>query len=119
MKAYEILNYYFAATGIMLMNLSRKILPSYFFCLFSVKLTCPSIVAKIVKSLPIPTFSPGKNFVPFCLTIIAPAVTLCPPKTLTPLRLATESRPFLLDPPAFLCDIAFLVKTTGILWYGR
>ena len=99
---------YFAAfadvfgAGRMLISLFLNTLPSYFFIFFSVNLTIPSIFAKIEWSLPIPTFSPGKNFVPLCLTIIDPAVTFCSPKTFTPRRFAFESRPFLVDPPAFL-----------------
>ena len=72
---------------------------------FSENSIFPAISEKSVKSLPMPTFMPGRNLVPFWRTMISPALTTCPPKRLTPRRLALESRPFLLEPPAFLCAI--------------
>jgi hypothetical protein len=52
-----------------------------------------------------PTFEPGWNFVPLCLTIILPGTTISLPNFLTPKRLPAESLPFLELPPAFLCAI--------------
>lgn len=114
---------YFVAdlAGTMFMNLSLKTLPSYFFCFFSVNRTVPEIFANIEWSFPIPAFSPGKNFVPRCLTMIEPASTACSPNTLTPRRFAFESRPFLVDPPDFVCDIMWWSNARRILgeiWFG-
>ena len=65
------------------------------------KTTLPLTTEKIEWSLPIPTFSPGNIFVPLCLTIMLPGITVSPPYFLTPSLLPALSRPFLDDPPAF------------------
>src|SRR4051794_4342319 len=59
----------------------------------------------MVSSLPIPVPSPGRKRVPRWRTMISPPVTDCPAKTLTPRRLALESRPLRLEPRPFLCAI--------------
>ncbi len=66
----------------------------------------PLEVAKRVKSLPIETLVPGKNFVPHWRTIIEPAFASCPAKSLTPLNFGLLSLPFLEEPCPFLCAIA-------------
>src|SRR5215472_1050897 len=65
--------------------------------------TTPVTNAKSVSSLPRPTFSPAWCFVPRCRTSIVPALTSCPPKRLTPSLCPCESRPFVEEPPPFLC----------------
>src|SRR5687768_6347046 len=67
------------------------------------KETWPSISANSVSSPPRPTFSPGWILVPRWRTMIVPAVTVSPPKRLTPSILGFESRPLLDEPPPFLC----------------
>src|SRR6266540_117372 len=67
--------------------------------------TVPARWAKIVSSLPIPAPSPGRKRVPRWRTMISPPVTDCPANTLTPRRLAWESRPLRLEPSPFLCAI--------------
>ncbi len=67
--------------------------------------TIPSTNENKVKSLPIPTFSPARTFVPHWRTIILPAKTYSPPNFLTPLRCELESRPFFAAPCPFLCAI--------------
>src|SRR5213082_657796 len=62
-------------------------------------------MAYSVSSLPRPTFSPGWCFVPRCRTSIVPAFTSCPPKRFTPSLCPWESRPFVDEPPPFLCAI--------------
>jgi len=69
------------------------------------KLTVPSLSAKRVSSLPLPTLIPGKNDVPLWRIKIDPAVTYSPPYALTPSLLEFESRPFLVEPVPFLCAI--------------
>src|SRR3954449_5152830 len=59
----------------------------------------------MVSSLPIPVPSPGRKRVPRWRTMISPPVTAWPAKTLTPRRLALESRPLRLEPSPFLCAI--------------
>src|ERR1700729_1743189 len=73
-----------------------------------VNCTVPAERAKIVSSLPIPTPSPGLKRVPRWRTMISPPVTLSPANTLTPRRLAFESRPLRLEPRPFLCAIGLL-----------
>src|SRR5713226_857366 len=63
----------------------------------------PVIVANKVSSLPRPTLMPGLCRVPRCRIKIVPAFTSCPPKRFTPSRCPCESRPFVDDPPPFLC----------------
>src|SRR5881628_3400746 len=55
------------------------------------KTTRPSRLAKIVSSRPIPAPGPGRKRVPRWRTMIVPAVTPCPSKTLTPSILGAES----------------------------
>src|SRR5204862_2207398 len=64
-------------------------------------------------SLPIPAPSPGLNRVPRWRTMISPPVTPWPANTLTPRRLAFESRPLRDDPRPFLCAIACLLSFGG------
>src|SRR5207248_2815561 len=68
--------------------------------------TWPATSANSVSSPPLPTPSPGWIRVPRWRTITVPAVTAWPPNAFTPRRLASESRPFLVVPPPFLCAIA-------------
>jgi hypothetical protein len=67
--------------------------------------TVPASRAKIVWSRPMPTPLPGWNTVPRWRTMISPPVTAWPANTLTPSRLALESRPLRLEPRPFLCAI--------------
>jgi hypothetical protein len=69
------------------------------------KRTVPSAVANNVKSLPMPTLEPGKNFVPHCRTIIEPVLTVWPPNVFTPLYFGLPSLPFFVEPCPFLCAI--------------
>ena len=48
------------------------------------KKTLPFWRAKSVWSLPIPTFLPGWNLVPLCLTMMLPGTTNSPPNFFTP-----------------------------------
>jgi len=48
------------------------------------KLTVPSLSAKSVSSLPLPTLIPGKKDVPLWRIKIDPAVTFSPPYALSP-----------------------------------
>src|SRR5690606_23780324 len=66
----------------------------------------PSLLAKIVWSLPRPTNLPGWNFVPRWRTMMAPREICWLPNTFTPSRWAAESRPVLVLPPAFFWAIA-------------
>src|SRR5436305_14240677 len=66
-----------------------------------------------------PTPSPGLKRVPRWRTMISPPLTLCPAKTLTPRRLAFESRPLREDPSPFLCAIFALLRCRGLLGLGR
>ena len=63
--------------------------------------TLPSVRANSVWSLPTPTFSPGRNFIPRCLTMIEPARQYVLGQTLMPSLLPAESRPLFDEPPAF------------------
>src|SRR5690606_18725447 len=45
--------------------------------------------------------------------MMLPATTVWPPKTLTPSRFDSESRPFLLLPPAFLCATLLHLEVSG------
>jgi len=67
--------------------------------------TIPSVSAKRVWSLPIPTFSPGWCCVPRWRTMMLPAMQPWPPKILTPNRFDSDSRPFFELPTPFLCAI--------------
>src|SRR3954462_3022796 len=53
-----------------------------------------------------PTPSPGRKRGPRWRTMISPPVTAWPAKTLTPRRLALESRPLREEPRPFLCAIS-------------
>src|SRR5512134_2255323 len=55
-----------------------------------------------------PTPGPGRKRVPRWRTMISPPVTAWPAKTLTPRRLAFESRPLREEPRPFLCAMADL-----------
>ena len=68
----------------------------------------PGLSANSVWSVPTPTFAPGRIFVPRWRTMMLPASTCSPPKTLTPSRLEWESRPLRVLPPAFLCAMCLL-----------
>ena len=58
-------------------------------------------------SRPMPTFSPGQNFVPRWRTRMLPASTASPPELLHAEALAgRESRPLREEPPDFLCAMA-------------
>src|ERR1700693_2835884 len=63
----------------------------------------PGTFANSVSSLPRPTLSPGKNFVPRWRTRREPPVTSWPPNRLTPRRCELESRPLREEPCPFLC----------------
>src|SRR5947209_14518807 len=66
----------------------------------------------MVSSLPMPAPSPGLKRVPRSRTMISAPVTDWPANTLTPRRLAFESRPLRDEPRPFLC-------ATGNLLSGR
>src|SRR6266516_4582826 len=68
--------------------------------------TVPSRLAKIVSSRPIPAPGPGRKRVPRWRTMIVPAVTPWPSKTLTPSIFGFESRPFRDEPSPFLWAIS-------------
>lgn len=72
------------------------------------KVTIPETLAKRVSSEPSPTFLPGLNLVPRCLTRMLPPVTNVPAKALTPSRFDWLSRPFRELPIPFLCAILLL-----------
>src|SRR6266404_6006385 len=65
--------------------------------------TYPVTSAYSVSSLPCPTLTPAWCLVPRCRTKIVPAFTSCPPNRFTPSLCPCESRPFVEDPPPFLC----------------
>src|SRR5947209_2341934 len=60
-----------------------------------------------------PAPSPGLKRVPRWRTMISPPVTVWPANTLTPRRLAFESRPLRDEPRPFLCAIAGLLGRFG------
>ena len=68
---------------------------------FFLNSTIPSVRAKSVWSLPIPTLTPGLCLVPLCLTIIFPAIANCPPNILTPNLFDSDSLPLLELPAPF------------------
>ena len=72
---------------------------------FWLNFTTPSISAKIVWSLPMPTLSPAWILVPRWRTMILPARTNCEPNFLIPSRRPAESRLFWVLPCPFLCAI--------------
>jgi hypothetical protein len=78
-------------------KVSLYTLPSNLLFFFSEKVTIPSVTANNVKSFPCETPSAGQNLLPFCLTIIFPAIAFCPPNSLTPSLLALLSLPLLVD----------------------
>ena len=58
--------------------------------------------------------------VPSCRTMIPPALTGWPPQTFTPRRFETESLPFLVEPPPFLCAASITGEQgAGSLRAGR
>src|SRR5712692_4289722 len=61
--------------------------------------------ANKVSSLPRPTLRPGLCRVPRWRTRMVPAWTSWPEKRFTPRRCPCESRPFVEEPPPFLCAI--------------
>src|ERR1700693_2560229 len=71
----------------------------------------PGTFANSVSSLPRPTLSPGKNFVPRWRTRMEPPVTSSPPNRLTPRRCELESRPLREEPCPFLCAMGFLLRS--------
>src|SRR3954453_2193320 len=71
----------------------------------ALKTTVPSRFAKIGSSRPIPVPGPGRKPVPRWRTMIVPAVTPWPSKTLTPSIFGFESRPFRDEPSPFLFAI--------------
>src|SRR5882762_8301623 len=83
--------------------------------------TTPVTSAKSVSSLPWPTFSPAWCFVPRWRTRIVPALTSWPPKRFTPSLCPCESRPFVEEPPPFLCAMTFILGNNlgGNNRYGR
>src|SRR5688572_7397820 len=68
--------------------------------------TVPSQSANKVWSLPMPTLEPGCHLVPRWRTMMLPARAAWLPKSFTPRRLLSLSRPLRLEPPAFLCAMA-------------
>src|SRR3954452_21305668 len=81
--------------------------------------TLPGAVAKSVSSPPRPTFSPGWNLVPRWRTMMAPASTWVPSKTVTPRRWAAESRPLRVEPPPLVLDMsAVALRDAGDLDRG-
>lgn len=98
----------------------RFLLPIPCSWIFSIR-TTPAIFANKVWSVPIPTFSPARNFCPRCLTKIEPALAGCLWRILTPRRRPIESRPLLVDPPAFLVAIPLtvvVVTACGAGWWS-
>src|SRR6202795_2841459 len=79
----------------------------------------PGTFANSVSSLPRPTLSPGKNFVPRWRTRMEPPVTSSPPNRLTPRRCEFESRPLREEPCPFLCAMACLPGDRGDLHLGE
>src|SRR5947208_2296076 len=63
-----------------------------------------------------PTPSPGLKRVPRWRTMISPPVTAWPANTLTPRRLALESRPLREEPRPFLCAIGRFLRRSR--WSG-
>src|SRR6185436_6967642 len=68
-------------------------------------LTLPSTRLKRVKSRPVPTLLFSTQRAPRWRTMMPPARTVWPSPSLMPRRLDLESRPFLDEPPPFLCAI--------------
>src|SRR6185436_9577664 len=76
---------------------------------FTPNVTAPGAVANSVSSPPRPTFTPGWKWVPRWRTMISPALTIWPPKRLTPSRWAAESRPLRELEAPFLCAMCRLL----------
>src|SRR6202165_1780451 len=72
--------------------------------------TAPGALANRVSSPPRPTFTPGWKWVPRWRTRISPALTIWPPKRLTPSRWAAESRPLRELEAPFLCAMCLLPR---------
>jgi len=98
-RKFLLLENYFESTG--------KTLTCFFVFPFLWNFTLPSINEKSVSSFPLDTLLPGKILVPLCLTIIDPAVMVCPSADLTPKKLGLLSLPFLVLPTPFLCAIIY------------
>src|SRR5690606_6067037 len=60
-----------------------------------------------------PTPLPAWNSVPRWRTMMLPAVACWPPYSFTPSRLASESRPLRVEPPAFLCAMSLSPQCLG------
>src|SRR3954447_13496096 len=75
----------------------------------------PSVSAKSVWSLPIPTLAPACHLVPRWRAMILPGTTTSPPYCFSPRRRPAESRPLREDPPAFLCAIAGLQNLVQVV----
>src|SRR5437867_11861264 len=76
--------------------------------------------AKSVWSLPTPTFTPGRIFVPRWRTRTAPASTHAPANVFTPSRWPSESRPLRLLPAPFLCAMCLsLLLRSGDLRHAE
>ena len=63
--------------------------------------------------------TPSGNFVPRWRTMMLPALMVSPPKRLTPSRLASESRPFLVEPPPFFCAIDSISLNLAAVWTNQ
>src|SRR5690606_769361 len=68
--------------------------------------TAPASRANRVSSPPRPTPAPAWKCVPRWRTMISPALTVWPPKRLTPSRCALESRPLRVELAPFLCAMS-------------
>ena len=89
--------------------------PVKFGIFFFMKPTTPEVIAYKVSSLARRTLSPGWIAVPRWRTKISPERTLVPSLRLTPRRWARESRPFVVEPWAFLCAIYFRNRPSSAL----
>lgn len=58
--------------------------------------------ARRAQQLTMPTLGPGWNSVPRCRTMMLPGLHRCPPNSLTPRYLGSESLVFCVEPPCFL-----------------
>src|SRR5450432_1746786 len=71
------------------------------------KATKPLILAKSVWSRPMPTLTPGSNWVPRWRIRMWPALTCSPANSLTPSIFGLLSRPFRVEPTPFLCAMFY------------
>ncbi len=95
-----------------LANVAVRKLPSKRRLCLVVNFTTPAMTEYRVSSVPLRTFLPGCILVPRCRTSIIPDFIVCPSPTLVPKYCGFESRPNLVDPPAFLCAIGVLCITS-------